>query len=81
MIEVRLYSSHPDYNKFAVRQRLLCIAINPQMFFGFEVDVAEPERIATVEKIKEDIGKEIDGYQYLPPGIAEVINKLEEEEA
>ena len=30
--------------------------------------------------LKEDIGKEIDGYQYLPPNIAEVINKLEEEE-
>ena len=80
MSEVRLFSSHPDYNKFADRQRLLLMAINPQMFFGFEVDVAEPERIATVELIKEDIGKSIDGYQYLPPNIAKIINKLEEEE-
>jgi len=78
MSEVRLYASHPDYNKFDFMQRLLLMAINPQMFFGFTMDVADPERIATIELIKEDIGNAIDGYQYLPPNIAKVINKLEE---
>ena len=78
MSEVRLYASHPDYKKFDFMQRLLLMATNPQMFFGFEVDVAEPERLATVELIKEDIEKAMDDYQFLPPGIAEHINKLED---
>ena len=79
MNEVRLYASHPDFKKFDFMQRLLLMATNPQMYFGFEVDVAEPERLATVELIKEDIGKAIDDYQFLPPGIAEHINKLEDD--
>lgn len=80
MSEVRLYVSHPDFVKFDFMQRLLLMAINPQMFFGFEVDVAEPERLATVELIKEDIKKAMDEYVFLPPNIAEHINKLEMEE-
>ena len=78
MSEVRLYASHPDHKKFDFMQRLLLMATNPQMYYGFEADVAEPERLATVELIKEDIGKAIDDYQFLPPGIAEIINKLED---
>jgi len=76
--EVRLYASHPDFKKFEFMQNMLLIAINPQMFFGLEVDVAEAERLATVELIKEDIGKAIDEYVFLPTNIAEYINKLEE---
>ena len=76
--EVRLYASHPDFKKFNFMQYLLLIATNPQMFFSFEVDVPEPERFATVELIKADIEKAIEDYQFLPPAIAEVINKLEE---
>lgn len=76
MSEVRLYASHPDFKKFDILQRLLLRATNPQMFFNFEVDVPEAERCATVELIKEDIGMAMDGF--LPPGIAEHINKLEE---
>lgn len=78
MSEVRLYVSHPDFVKFDFMQHLLVMATNPQMFFGFEVDVAEPERLATVELIKEDIEKVMDGF--LPHSIAEHINKLEMEE-
>ena len=78
MAEVRLYASHPDFQKFDSMQRLLLIATNPQMYFGFEVDVPEVERIATVELIKEGIEKEMDEYEFLPPGIAEIINKLED---
>jgi len=79
MSEVRLCASHPDYKKFVFMQHLLLMAINPQMFFGFEVDVPESERLATVEKIKENIEKEIDNYQFLPPSIAKIINNLEED--
>ena len=79
MSEVRLCASHSDYEKFAFMQRLLIIATNPQLFFDVKVDVAEPERLAIVEKIKNDIGKEIDDYQFLPSNIAEYINKLEKE--
>jgi len=78
MSEVRLYASHPDYKKFDFMQRLLVMATNPQMFFGFEVDVAEPERLATVELIKSDIEKVMDDYEYLPPNIADYINVLVE---
>ena len=78
MSEVRLYASHPDYRKFDFMQRLLLMATNPQMYYGFEVDVAEPERLATVELIKEDMGRVMDDYEFLPPGIAEFINKLED---
>ena len=78
MSEVRLCASHPDFRKFDFMQRLLLMATNPQMYYGFEVDVAEPERLATVELIKEDIEKAMDEYEFLPPGIAEIINKLED---
>ena len=77
MSEVRLCASHPDYKKFDTLQRLLLRAMNPQMFFGFEVDVPEVERLATVAMIKADIEKEIDGF--LPACIAEYMNELEEE--
>ena len=80
MTEVRLCAAHPDYAKFALMQRLLNMAVNPQLFFDIEVDVPEAERLATVEKIKEDMRKTMDGYVFLPAGIAEHINKLEEEE-
>jgi heme oxygenase len=59
-------------------QLILCIATNPQMFFDVELDVPEPERLATVELIKEDIARFMDAYQYLPANIAETVNKLEE---
>lgn len=78
MNEVRLYVSHPDYEKFAFMQRLLLIATNPQMFFGFEVDVPDAERLATIELIKEDIGNTIDNHEFLPSNIASYINGLEE---
>ena len=78
MTEVRLYASHPDFQKFDSMQRMLLIATNPQLFFDIEVDVPEAEWLATVEMIKEDIGKAIDDYEYLPPAIAEVINMLED---
>ena len=78
MTEVRLYASHPDFQKFDSMQRMLLIATNPQLFFGFEVDIPEAERLATVELIKRDIEEAIDEYEYLPPGIAAVINKLED---
>ena len=77
MNEVRLCASHPDYKKFDTLHRLLLRAMNPQMFFSFEVDVPEVERLATVAMIKADIEKEMDGF--LPLSIAEHINKLEEE--
>ena len=79
MSEVRLFASHPDYKDFDFMQNLLVMATNPQMFFDVELDVPEPERLATVELIKEDIRKMMDDYQFLPPGIAEYMNKLEEE--
>ena len=78
MSEVRLYASHPDFRKFDFMQRLLLMATNPQMYFSLEVDVPEAERLATVELIKEDIEKAMDEYEFLPPGIAEIINKLED---
>ena len=78
MTEVRLYASHPDFGKFDRLQNLLQIATNPQMFF-IEVDVPEDERLAIVETIKSHIGKEMDDYQFLPPNLAEVVNRLEEE--
>ena len=77
MSEVRLCASHPDFRKLDTLQRLLLRATNPQMFFSFEVDAPEVERLATVAMIKADIEKEMDGF--LPPGVAEHINKLEEE--
>jgi len=77
---VHLKASHPDYKKFEFMQLLLCMATNPHMFFGFELDVPESERLATVELIKEDIGRVLDDYQYLPANIAEVVNNLEEED-
>ena len=79
MSEVRLYASHPDYKKFEIMQRELIMATNPQLFFDIELDVPEPERLATVELIKEDIGKVMDDYQFLPQSVAEYMNKLEEE--
>jgi len=78
MKKIHLYASHPDYKKFDFMQRLLLMAINPQMFYGFDVNVAEPERLATVELIKEDIEKVMEDYQFLPANLAEVINKLED---
>ena len=77
MSEVRLFASHPDFQKFDFMQRMLVIATNPQMFFSSEV-IAEPERLAAVEDIKGAIGEELDEYEPLPPNIAEYINKLEE---
>ena len=77
MSEVRLYASHPDFKKIDTLQRLLLRATNPQMFFSFEVDVPEVERLATVEMIKTDIEKEIG--RFLPACIAEYMNELEEE--
>ena len=41
------------------------IATNPQMFFDIELDVPEAERLATVELIKEDIGKVMDDYKFM----------------
>ena len=78
MKKIHLYASHPDYKKFDFMQHMLLIATNPQMFFGFEVDVLEPERLAAIELIKKGIKEEMDDYQFLPPNIAEHINKLEE---
>jgi len=79
MTEVRLYASHPDYKRFAFMQHLLVMATNPQMWFDIEVDVPEPERLATVELIKEDIERAMNGYQFLDADMAEIVNKLEEE--
>ena len=78
--EVRLYASHPDYQKFAFMQSLLCLATNPHIFFDLEVDVPEPERLAIVELIKRDMGEIMDDYQFLPAHIAEIINRLESED-
>ena len=77
MSEVRLCASHPDFKKFDRMQHLLLMATNPQMFF-IEVDVPNAEQLATVEMIKADIAEMLDEYEYLPPNIAEVVNKLEE---
>ena len=74
---IKLRASHPEFKKIDTLQRLLLRAMNPQMFFSFEVDVPEVERRATVAMIKADIEKEID--RFLPSGIANHINKLEEE--
>ena len=78
MTEVRLKASHPDFQKFDSMQRLLLIATNPQMYFGFDEYGPEPERLASVEQIKSEMEIAIDGYEFLPPGIAEIINKLED---
>ena len=78
MSEVRLYASHPDFQKFDFMQSMLLIATNPQMFYGFEV-VLEPERLAMVEDIKNAIGEELDGYEPLPAHLADYVNVLEEE--
>ena len=78
MSGVHLFASHPDFKKFDFMQRLLLMAINPQMYFGFEVDIPEAERLATVELIREDMGRVMDDYQFLPHSIAEHINKLED---
>jgi len=78
MKKVHLYASHPDFQKFDLMQRMLLIATNPQMFFGFEVDVAEPERLAIIEIIKGEIEKEINEYVFLPANLAEIMNELEE---
>ena len=77
MTEVRLYASHPDYKKFNSMQHKLVMATNPHMFFGSE-EILEPERLALVEAIKDAIRESLNEYEYLPPGIAAVINKLEE---
>jgi len=74
---VRLLASHPDFKKFEYMQNMLLIATNPQMFYGFEVDVMEPERLALIEEMKEEIGREIDGYEPLPANLAEYVNKKE----
>ena len=74
---IKLCASHPDFKKIDTLQRLLLRATNPQMFFSFEVDVPEVERLATVAMIKALIEKEIDGF--LPANIAARINRLEEE--
>jgi len=78
MSEVRLYASHPDFRKFDFMQRLLLIVTNPHMFFNVHVIIQEPERLALVEMIKGEIEKVMDEYEYLPPNIAEIINKLED---
>ena len=81
MTEIRLYASHPDHKRFDLLQRDLVIAMNPQMFFSIYKDapeeVPEAERLATVELIKDNIEKEMDEYEFLPPNIAEVVNELE----
>ena len=79
MSEVRLYASHPDFQKFDLIQRMLLIATNPQLFFGFEVDVPEMERLATVEKLKWNIKVMMDEYEPLPANLADYVNTLEEE--
>ena len=76
--EVRLMASHPDFKKFEFMQRMLLIATNPQMFFSTEI-IAEPERLAAVEGIKDAIGEGLDGYVPLPANLADYINVLEEE--
>ena len=78
MTTIRLYASHPDYQKFAFMQNLLLMAINPHMFFDVELDIPEAERLATVELIKADMGRYMDDYEYLPASIAEAINRMEE---
>jgi len=78
MKKIHLYASHPDYKKFDFMQRLLLMAINPQMFFGFDLNVEEPERLATVELIRDDMERVMDDYQFLPANLAKVINELED---
>jgi len=83
---VHLKASHPDYKKFKQKQQQLCWITNPYMFFGIEdedglvrVNIPEVEMRAIKKMIEDDMEKMIDNYQFLPPGIAEAINKLEEE--
>ena len=89
---MRLMASHPDFKKFDLMQRKLLIVMNPQMFFWYESDgedgreperlgigIAEPERLAMIEEMKDAIGEELDGYVPLPANLADYVNVLEEE--
>jgi len=76
---VRLLSSHPDYEKFAIMQQLLCMITNPHMVMGYDMDMPEMEMAAMKERMKQHIGAMIDEYEYLPPELAKIINKLEGE--
>ena len=89
---MRLMASHPDFKKFDLMQRKLLIVMNPQMFFWYEseeedgreaerfsIGIAEPERLAMIEEMKDEIGEELDEYEPLPAHLADYVNVLEEE--
>ena len=66
-MERRITKSHPDWEKLNRAANDLAIAMNPNMFFwgtdehGQQTVIDEVERIATVEKIKDAIAKQLEG--------------------
>ena len=76
---IKLRASHPDFKKIDELQHSLLIAMNPQMFFGLEMDVMAAERLATIEMIKTDIEELLDEHQSIPAEHEAWINRLEEE--
>lgn len=58
---VRLTKSHPYFEKVFTLANDLAIAKNPQRWTNLSqpgrMDVAEPERLAIIEKIKEELAR------------------------
>ena len=76
---IKLRASHPDFKKIDELQHALLIAMNPQMFFGLEMNVMEAERLATVQMLKNGIEELLDKCQSIPAEHEAWINRLEEE--
>lgn len=70
--ERRITASHPDYKELNGKIDLLGIAINPQCkhwsglddVYGRVTDMDEPERQAVIEKLKDSIGKDLEGGRF-----------------
>lgn len=76
---IRLFASHPDYDKFAQLQRLIMYAINPCMlYFEDEIDIPELELSILKADLLEQMKILMDNYQFLPANIAGVLNGLED---
>jgi len=66
----RLTKSHPDWEKLNRAANDLAIATNPHMFFwgldenGQPTVIDEVERIATVEKVKDFIARQLEGVWF-----------------
>ncbi len=69
-MERRITKSHPDWERLNRAANDLAIAINPHMFFwganenGQLTIIAEVERIATVEKVKDAISEHLEGGRF-----------------